>query len=239
VEDWKLEPAHDHGLVPLERYRSLRREGGLPESLLRLGWWSILRGTFRVWNRLSVSGQEHLPAQPSFVLVANHASHLDALVLGSMLPLRLRDRVFPLAAHDVFFERQATAAFASAVFNALPVKRRATRVGLTPLRERLLAEPSVYILFPEGGRTRDGAMMPFKSGIGQLVAGTSVPVLPCHLDGTFAALPAGQWLLRPRRITARIGAPLVFDNIANDRSGWDAIAGRLEEEVKQLAVRSP
>jgi 1-acyl-sn-glycerol-3-phosphate acyltransferase len=239
VDDWKLEPARDLGLPPLERHRSARRESGLPESVLRLGWCCLLRGVFRTWNRLEVRGREHVPAEPPFVLVANHASHLDALVLASVLPLRLRDRIFPLAAHDVFFEKQAVAAFAASVLNALPVRRRASRFGLAEFRERLAGEGCVYLLFPEGGRSRDGSMKPFKSGVGQLVAGVPVPVVPCHLDGTLAALPPGQWLLRPARLTLRVGRPLTFAETPNERSGWDRIASQLEAAVKELVLAQP
>ena len=58
-------------------------------------------------------GREHLPAAPPFVLCANHASHLDALALAAPLRLDLRDRVFALAAGDVFFESAVPTAFRS------------------------------------------------------------------------------------------------------------------------------
>jgi 1-acyl-sn-glycerol-3-phosphate acyltransferase len=181
-----------------------------------------------------------VPEQPSYVLVANHASHLDALVLGSMVPLRWRDHLFPLAAKDVFFEKLPVAGFAAAALNALPVWRRAARGhGLADLRERLLAEPCIYILFPEGARTRIGQMEKFKPGIGMLVAGTSVPVVPCYLQGTFEAMPANSWLLRPRRISVRLGKTLTFETFTNDRSGWTGVAEILEAAVRDLGgVRS-
>jgi 1-acyl-sn-glycerol-3-phosphate acyltransferase len=237
VDDWKLEKAHDHGLPLMERYRSTWREGGLVSSILRLGWWSGVRLTFKVWNRLTVHGQENLPTRPPLVLIANHASHLDALVLASLLPLGWRDQLFPLAAKDVFFEKLPTAGFAAAVLNALPVWRTAARGhALADLRQRLVTEPGVYILFPEGKRTRDGTMAAFKPGIGMLVAGTPVPVVPCYVDGTFEALPANSWLLRPRRITVRLGKPLIFEGFADERAGWTGVAGALETAVRDFAV---
>jgi 1-acyl-sn-glycerol-3-phosphate acyltransferase len=237
VDEWKLEPARDLGLTGLERCRCPWREGGLLESALRLGWWASLRGALRVWNRLTVHGRENLPARPPFVLVANHASHLDALVLGSLVPLRWRDQLFPLAAKDVFFETLPAAGFAAGVLNALPVWRRAPRGrGLAELRKRLLAEPCVYVLFPEGTRSRDGVMGAFKPGVGTLVAGTGVPVVPCHLRGTFEALPPGAWLPRAGRITVRLGTPLTFEGVADGRAGWEQVAGALEEAVRGLAA---
>ena len=240
MEDFKLEPAHDLGLAPMARYRSHSREGGLVESILRLGWWGSLRIIFRGWNRLAVQGREHLPGQPSFVLAANHLSHLDALALGSVLPLRWRDYLFPLAAKDVFFETLPVAGFAAAVLNALPVWRRAHRGhALEDLRQRLITEPCVYILFPEGTRARDGTMGKFKSGIGILVAGTTVPVVPCYLQGTFEAMPPNSWFLRPKRIEVRIGKPLTFERCANERDGWNQVGWQVEAAVRKLAGVSP
>jgi 1-acyl-sn-glycerol-3-phosphate acyltransferase len=236
MDDWKLEPARDLELPPMERYRSVRREGGLVESALRLAWWGAMRTTFRVWNRLTVEGREHLPATPPFVLIANHASHLDAMVLGALMPLAWRDRMFPLAAKDVFFERLPVAGFAAAVLNALPVWRGSIRGhGLSDLRQRLVEEECIYILFPEGQRTRSGEMNRFKAGIGMLVAGTGVPVVPCYLDGTFEAMRPKSWLLRPRRITARLGKPVTFAELANERAGWDRVAETLNAAVHALA----
>jgi 1-acyl-sn-glycerol-3-phosphate acyltransferase len=235
MEDWKLEPARDLGLSPLERARSLKREGGLVDSLLRLAGWSAIRAMLYFVNRLQVHGRHHLPPQPSFVLTANHASHLDALVLGASIDLRWRDQLYPIAAGDIFFERRSLATLVTTMLNVLPIwRRKAGAHGVLGLRQRLLEQPSIYILFPEGKRTRDGRMMPFKSGIGMLVAGTSVPVVPCYLQGTFEAFPPGSVLPRFARITLRIGAPLVFPSTANDHDGWREVGARVEEAVHQL-----
>lgn len=236
MDDWKLVPARDLDLAGMDRCRSARRESGLIESGARLVWWTMLRTTFRTWNRLTVIGREHLPAQPSFVLVANHASHLDALLLASVLPLRWRDQTFPIAARDVFFERYSLAAFSAIVINAIPVFRSASgNRGLGEMRERLLREPCIIVLFPEGKRTRTGEMNRFKAGVGMLVAGTSVPVVPCHIHGAFEAMPPGCWLWRPRRVTIRLGRAQTFAELAHKREGWNLCADSLEQAVRSLA----
>jgi 1-acyl-sn-glycerol-3-phosphate acyltransferase len=239
MEEWKLDSAHDLGLRGMERYRSHQREGGLIESSVRLVWWSVLRCLFRTWNQLHVIGREHLPAERPFVLVANHASHLDALLLTAVLPLRWRDQTFPIAARDVFFESHPLAAFAATFLNAFPISRRAMGShGLANFRERLLSEPCVFVLFPEGMRTRTGAMNPFKPGIGMLVAGTSVPVVPCYIHGAFEALPPKSWLLRPNRMSIRLGPAQVFAELPNKRAGWDICAERLEHAVVALGSQT-
>src|SRR5262245_8562975 len=104
MNPWHLQPARDLQQSGLARYRNPLREHGLVSSLLRFAWWSGIRLLLGIVNRLEIRGRHHLPADGPFVLVANHESHLDAMVLASALPLSLRDRIFPLAAGDVFFE---------------------------------------------------------------------------------------------------------------------------------------
>jgi 1-acyl-sn-glycerol-3-phosphate acyltransferase len=240
MDDWKIEPARDLEQSGMARYRNPRREHGFVSSLLRLGWWSGVRLWLTMVHRLRAHGKQFVPASGPVVLVANHFSHFDALVIASVLPLDQRDRIHPLAAGDVFFETPAVAAFAAHLLNALPVWRRsAGKHGLVDLRRRLLEEEAMYILFPEGGRSRDGQMRPFKPGVGMLVAGTAVPVVPCHLQGTLEAFPPGTRLPRPNRITLRIGKPLTFADVPNDRAGWDHIATTLEAEVRRLGAGRP
>ena len=157
-------------------------------------------------------------------------------VLAAPLPWRQRDRIFPIAAGDVFFHTPLISVFSAVMLNALPMWRKNCGPhAMKNLRRRLLDEPCSYILFPEGARSRDGKMLPFKPGLGMLVAETSVPVVPCYLDGCMEALHANQILPRPRRISLRIGEPLNFADVKNKRDGWVHIATMLEERVKALA----
>ena len=235
MDDFDLKPARDLGLAPLERLRSVRRESGPVLTACHFAWAVAMRGYFKVWHRLRVIGREHLPAEPPFVLCANHASHLDVLALAAPLRLALRDQVFALAAGDVFFESAVPTAFAAGFINALPMwrKRRAPR-ALQELRERLVNEPCGFILFPEGARSRDGNYLPFKPGIGMLVAGTNVPVIPCHLTGAFDAMPPGRKLPRPRRIVLRVGEPVRFADVPDEKAGWAHIGTVVEERIKAL-----
>jgi 1-acyl-sn-glycerol-3-phosphate acyltransferase len=106
--------------------------------------------------------------------------------------------------------------------------------ALKDLRKRLVDEPCGLILFPEGQRSRDGSLLPFKAGLGMLVAGTAVPVIPCHLDGAFRAFPPNARAPRPRKIRLRIGSPLVFDSVPNARAGWEQVTAQTHAAVRQL-----
>src|SRR5205823_135877 len=143
MEPWKLEPARDTGLTPSERFRSVRRESGLLESLAHHVCFSMLRSYFAI--------------------AANHCSHLDALILGAALTPRHRERAFPIAAGDVFFQSNVTSTFSAIMLNALPMWRKNCGPhALADLRRKLQEEKAIFIIFPEGGRSRTGSMMPFK-----------------------------------------------------------------------------
>jgi 1-acyl-sn-glycerol-3-phosphate acyltransferase len=230
-----MEPARDLGLSGLDRLGSLKRESGLVESMGRLLAWTCMRVGFWLYNRLEIHGREHLPRCAPFVLVANHASHLDALVLTTVLPLAWRDQVFPIGAADKFFGKRSLAWMVTTLLNVLPITRKAAgRHALKELRQRLHEPPSIFILFPEGARTRDGALLPFKPGVGMMIGATAAPVVPCYLQGTLQAGPAGSMIPRPCKIVIRIGPPHDFSAVPDDRHGWQHVAQTLESAVRAL-----
>src|SRR5947208_7833082 len=239
MEPWKLQPARVTGLTPSERFRSVQRESGLLESLAHEACFLLLRTYFAIAHRLTIKGRDKLPAHGPFVLAANHCSHLDALTLGAALIPRHRERAFPIAAGDVFFQSTVTSTFSAIMLNALPMWRKnCGSHALADLRQKLQEERAIFIIFPEGGRSRTGSMMPFKHGLGMLVAETDVPVVPCCLARTLEALPPHRKLPRPVAIKLAIGNPLQFGSIANDRSGWSQIAKSVESNVRDLIGQS-
>lgn len=236
MEEWQYQPARDRDVPGSGRWQSLQREAGLLSFVAQGLWRSLARTYLRLYHRLSIHGAEHIPAAAPFVLVANHSSHLDALTLAAALPWKLRQRAFPIAAGDVFFQTKASAFFSALALNALPLwRKRCGSHALEDLRARLVGEPAIYILFPEGTRTRDGQMGAFKPGVGRLVAGSAAPVVPCHLQGAFEAMPPDGKYPVPAKLTLRIGAPLHFGALPNERASWEKIAAELEAAVRALA----
>ena len=80
--------------------------------------------------------------------------------------------------------------------------------------------------------------MPFKHGLGMLVAETNVPVVPCGLVGTFEALPPERNIPRPVAIKLTIGDPVQFASTSNDRAGWSQIAANVESQIRDLVGQS-
>ncbi len=183
-------------------------------------------------------GTSRLPAAQkyrSFVLVANHSSHLDALCLLAALPLRKLHRAFPAAAADYFFESIPRTWFSAVIVNALPFARQVQIRQSLALCEHLLLNPgNVLILFPEGTRSMTGEVGRFKPGIGLLLAGRDLPVVPCYLDGAFRAFRKGQWVPRPRQITLRIGAPKNYSHVLPGKESACQIAEELRKAVLEL-----
>ena len=143
--------------------------------------------------------------------------------------------MFPVAAGDVFFETPALSIFSSQFLNALPMWRKHCGPhALAELKKRLVEEPCGYILFPEGARSRDGALKRFKAGLGMITAATPVPVVPCWIDGAFQACPPESRWPRPRKVRLKIGPPLLFESTPDTRDGWEQVSRDAEEAVRRL-----
>ena len=121
--------------------------------------------------------------------------------------------------------------------NALPFDRRENpKHSIDVCRQLLEAPGHVLILFPEGTRTLDGAIGAFKPGVGFLVAGTNIPIVPCAIRGAYDAWPKGKWFARPRKLAVTIGAPLRFSDKKPARDDAIAIANELRDCVVTLST---
>ena len=232
---WHYHPADDLDRSLTERLRHFPRQPDMFVYGARASAALTIRAWLRVYHRLEIVGRENLPANQSFVLVANHASHLDTVVLQAALPMAKLHRTFSAAACDYFFERLPLIWVAAVIANALPFSRRVKAQQSLGLCAALLQNPgNVLILFPEGTRTPTGAVGRFKPGIGLLLAGRDIPVVPCFLCGGFEAWPKGRTIPRPRKLTLRIGTPRTYTGFASDKDGALAVAADLERAVIAL-----
>lgn len=240
MDAWHYEPAEDLDQSLIERLRRFPRKPDMLVYGLRSLAALILRGWLRVYHRLTIAGRENLPSEGSFVMVANHTSHLDTLCMLSALPLRKIHRVFPAAAKDYFFVSAPRVLAAAIVANALPFERGLSpRQSLTLCSQLLENSGNILILFPEGTRSSTGEVGEFKPGVGFLVAGKDIPVVPCYLEGTHAAWPKGAWCPRPKRIHLTIGTPRTFPHLNRDKESILAICRELCAAVSALRATRP
>lgn len=233
--EWQYDPSPELDLSLAERLRNYPRE---PEMLvygLRSLAAFLLRCFLKLYHRFSISGRENLPEQGSFILVCNHASHLDALCLLSALPMKKLHRAFPAAAADYFFQSVTRLGLSSILLNAIPFQRKGGAAKSMAVCRGLLGNPgNILILFPEGTRTSTGKMGEFKPGIGLLAAESPWPVIPCYLEGAFKAYPKGAWFPKPFRLRLCIGKACYYANTPCTREGAHQIAQDLQNAVVNL-----
>jgi 1-acyl-sn-glycerol-3-phosphate acyltransferase len=238
MKRWHYQPAADLDQTAIERLRNFPRQPDMFVYGVRSCIALIIRGLLRTYCRFEIVGEEHLRSNRSFVLVANHSSHLDTVCLLAGLPLRRLHRAFPAAAADYFFKSVSRTWIATVIVNALPFARQAhVRHSLAICGELMAKAGNVLIIFPEGTRSRTGEIQDFKPGIGALLAGRDVSVLPCYLDGAHRAWPKGKRIPRPRKVRLIIGEPRNYVMMAPDKNSNAAIAAELRAAVQQLAER--
>ena len=187
-----------------------------------------------VWRlvKVSINGLDDIKdLDAPFIAIANHSSHLDAPLVIGALPRRLSRYLAAGAAADYFFDVQWRKWLTTLFFNAFAIERNSE--GKRSGSSRALLERGVPLLiFPEGGRSKTGAMGRFKSGAAALSMTTDVPCLPIALVGASNAMPRGvNWPKRGRYpITVVFGAPMR----SLDGETADEFATRLNHEVRRL-----
>jgi 1-acyl-sn-glycerol-3-phosphate acyltransferase len=240
MEEWHFDPTVYRDQALVERLRSFLEAPGLLVTGVRSLAAVVLRAWLRLYHRLTIVGRQNVPLDRSFVLIANHASHLDTLCLLSALPIRRLHRAFPAAAADYFCVSALRSWLASVFVNALPFDRSFVPLRSLSMCAHLLESPgTVLILFPEG--TRSGGALPgeFKPGVALLAAGRDIPVVPCHLAGTHSALPKGARFPRPKAVRLTVGEPRVYAHLPATKEAANGICRELREAVMLLGQATP
>jgi len=187
-----------------------------------------------IWSLADVSvlGRENLAGLTGpFVVVSNHASHLDAPLILGALPRRLSRYLAANAAADYFFEVKWRKPLTALFFNAFPVDRSGYR-GRSSVATTLLDQGVPLLIFPEGGRSRTGEIGTFKPGAAALCKSRDVPCLPVAIVGASDAMPYGaSWPERGRPpVWVTFGEPLKAED---DESTID-FSDRIAKEVRSL-----
>jgi 1-acyl-sn-glycerol-3-phosphate acyltransferase len=235
MKEWEYHPPPDIDATMAETLRNFPREPRMLQYALRSMSALILRGWMRLYHRLQIDGRDNLPESGSFIMVCNHTSHLDTLCMMCAVPLRKIHRTFPAAAADYFFSSLPRSAVSAIFINALPFDRKVKGADSLAICSNLLKnEGNILIIFPEGTRTTTGEMGRFRSGIGRLVAGTDLHVVPCYLAGGLAAWPKGSLFARPKKLHLRIGAQRSYSHLDKTADTVRRICHDLEQRVASL-----
>jgi len=185
----------------------------MARALQLLFFLLIVRPLVLVVLGLNVRRRELLPQQGPAIIVANHNSHLDTLVLMSLYPLSMLYRLRPVAAMDYFLRNKLLAWFALNIMGILPLQRKVRAGREDPLADSVAAlqRGEILILFPEGSRGEPERMGRFRTGVAHLAKRMpDVPVVPVYLHGLGMALPKGEALLVPFFCDVFISDPLLW-----------------------------
>lgn len=196
--------------VPLTGFFSiLALVGSLIDSRGGFAHWCALMwsrsGLMMAGVRLRVSGTEHVPAGEPVIFMGNHQGNFDILVLSPAIPRRFSW----LAKEELFRIPLFGAAMRRAGY--IPIDRSDGRKALRSLdaaAKRIRAGASV-VVFPEGTRTADGSLLPFKKGGFILAERAGVPIIPFTINGSMRVNPRNTvQLIRGAQISVRFGEPV-------------------------------
>lgn len=171
-------------------------------------FWGTLNIIFRLFFRLKVEGLKNLPKKTNFIVAANHASFLDALVICAAI----HKRIYWIALRNIYYTPWLK--WFMALGGTLPTGNSSEKAVKLLMQDRNIG------LFPEGTRSHDGKLKEFRRGAALFAFRTGRPIVPCAIFGTHAALPKGAVLPKFSAITIKIGKPIYllkeFTDIIDD-----------------------
>lgn len=185
---------------------------------------------FRLFNSLSINGKENIPASGPCIIAPNHQSFVDGpLALSGIAWDKLGEYFFYATEEHV---RSSYRRRMAARANVIIMERSDLKNSILKLA-KVLREGHRIIIFPEGARTHDGGIAPFKKTFAILACELGVPVVPVCIRGAFEALPRGRRFIRPRHIEVNYLEPILpaadatYDSLT--RQTQDAIENRIKD----------
>ena len=181
---------------------------------------AVFQPFFHLYFRMERIGREHIPSEGPVIVAANHRSFLDPFVIGTMA----RRPMYYVAKQELFKRRWQ--GWILSALGAFPVKRGEGDEDSIRTAEAILARGDIVLIFPEGTRTRPGALGKPKRGVGRLALQTGAPVVPIAVIGTEDVRKG--WRIRPRKVRIRAGRPLRFPHVEEpSRSLAAAVTDRI------------
>jgi len=189
-------------------------------------WGSLLASATSL--KVNVSGLENIPAQEAVIFTPNHQSYLDIFILLKVLPPSFRFVIMRKLFKVPFIGHHIT----QAGFISLDRKDRKGSIRTIDQVIDLLKNNESFVIFPEGKLTPDGAVGEFGRGTSIIIQRSRVPVVPIAINGTFAALPKGQWRIKPGTVTVKIGKPVHFEKHYDEISKQSSL--ELGNELRKI-----
>jgi 1-acyl-sn-glycerol-3-phosphate acyltransferase len=214
----------------------LRLNHPIRTALRRTAMILLFKPVARLFFGLNKIGADNLPVKGPAILVANHNSHVDTLVLLCSFPSSLIGKLRPVAAADHFLGDPVSSWFSRRVVGIIPLKRTGSERGEDVLAEakEALVDGDILIVFPEGTRGEPEEIGAFKAGVARLAeAAPDTPIVPIYIQGAGRALPRGSKIPVPFDITIVIGQALKFEG-----SRSDLISG-LRTRIDELKALAP
>jgi len=197
-----------------------------------IGWWPRAWARWILWSTglsISVRGREHLQKGQKYIYMSNHTSALDIALALAELPgtvvFMAKEELFKI----VFFGWSLRA------MGSIPVNRSNStqaRLSVDRALEALRTKEISLILYPEGTRTRDGRLLPFKKGVFHLALNSSLPLVPVAVQGAFEAVPPGSMSLTHTPIRVTIGQPIETKGLTDENR--DSLLQEARKSIQAL-----
>ena len=199
---------------------------GNSDPLYRIGRWGTKMAVWLAGARLEVRGLEKVPANRAVVFMANHQSNCDPPALLSVLP-----RVRGMAKKEFF--RIPVLGHGMLGVGFIPVDRRNRERALAAVEEAVKALRAGYsfLVFPEGTRSRDGRLQPFKKGVFVMALKAGVPIVPVSVSGSAKIMRKGEFAIHP-------GVVRITFHDAVSTEGYTLEDRRKLMDIVRRAVRS-
>lgn len=203
-DQWTRLPGH------LKHLPLFTRHFDFASYCFRVLWAIYLKGiAFRFYIRTETRGDFHkiMKEHPRLLLISNHASHLDAVSIAAAVPFRYWTHLYISAAKDYWFANPLFTFFSKHCLGAIPIDRKDRTGEAIRLCTTLLKNlPKIWmILFPEGTRSKDGFIQPFKRGVSLFAERTDTPILFLYLEGNSALWPKGRLIPFPGKQIVHVG----------------------------------
>ncbi|HWL92971.1 MAG TPA: lysophospholipid acyltransferase family protein [Phycisphaerae bacterium] len=197
--------------------------------------WKLLQTLVRpfavLFFDLKIYGSHHIPPDGGVLIVSNHQSLLDPI----LLPLHLR-RPLNFIAKSELFSNRVFAWFLRSILNAFPVRQGQGDVRAVKETIQRLQEGHLMNIFPEGARTLDGEIAPLLGGVALIIERAKVVVVPAVIVGAYDAWPIHRKFFRRRPVRIEFGPPMELVGLDRDET-LAAIDGRLRHMFQELRAK--